>query len=98
MAIEFVYLSFNRSEPTYKSQCIKLLDVISAFNQLNVNALNMWKGHLIFGEDRKDHTLLKVNFSLHAMSAFRETHYSNIFLMFLYKLNTMEWALSIIQL
>ena len=31
---------FNPSEPTYKSQRIKLLDVIALCNQLNVNALN----------------------------------------------------------
>ena len=30
----------DRSEPTYKSQRIKLLDVIAACNQLNVNVLN----------------------------------------------------------
>ena len=29
---------FNRSEHTYRSQRIKLLDVVSACNQLNVNA------------------------------------------------------------
>ena len=38
-AIEFGLYHFNRSEPTYKSQCIKLLDVTAACNQLNVNAL-----------------------------------------------------------
>ena len=57
----------NRSEPTYRSQCIKLLDVIAVCNQLNVIALNyilltifsynfeinMWKGPLIFGEISK---------------------------------------------
>ena len=35
----FLY-HFNRSEPTYKSPRIKLLDVIAACNQLNVNVLN----------------------------------------------------------
>ena len=34
------FYDFNRSELTYKSQRIKLLDVIAACNQLNVNALN----------------------------------------------------------
>ena len=39
-ATEFALSSFNRSEATYKSQRIKLLDVIAACNQLNVNDLN----------------------------------------------------------
>ena len=39
-ATEFFLYHVNRSEPIYKSQCIKLLDVIAACNQLNVNALN----------------------------------------------------------
>ena len=48
--------------------------------------------------DLTDHVLLKVNFLLQVISAFHATHYSNIFLMFLWKLNTMQCALSIIQL
>ena len=36
----FVSDHFNRSEPTFKSQRIKLLDVIASFNRFNVNALN----------------------------------------------------------
>ena len=44
-----------------------------------------------------DCILLKVNVSLQAISAFRATNYDNIFLMFLYKLNTMQHVLSIIQ-
>ena len=43
-AIEFALLLFyyfNRYEPTYKSQHIKLLDIIAACNKLNVNALNL---------------------------------------------------------
>ena len=41
-AIEFALIiyHFNRSEPTHKSQCVKLPDVIAAYNRLNVNALN----------------------------------------------------------
>ena len=39
-AIEFALYHFNRSEPTYKSQHIKLPDIIASCNQLNVNALN----------------------------------------------------------
>ena len=35
-----LFYHFNRSEPTYKFQRIKLLDVVTACNQLNVNALN----------------------------------------------------------
>ena len=38
------FFHFNRSEPTYKSQCIKLLGVIAACNELNVNALKMGGG------------------------------------------------------
>ena len=33
-ATEFVLYHFNRSEPTYKSQCIKLPDAIVECNQL----------------------------------------------------------------
>ena len=36
-AIECSFYYFIRSEPTYKSQCLKLLDVIAACNQLNMN-------------------------------------------------------------
>ena len=36
----FLFYHFNRSEPTYKFQRIKLLDVIAACNQLNENAIN----------------------------------------------------------
>ena len=51
----------------------------------------MCKGHLIFGEiSHADRILL-------AISAFRATHYGNIFLIFLQKLNTTQYALSIIQ-
>ena len=34
-----LFYHFNRSEPNYKSQHIKLLDVIAVCSQLNVNAL-----------------------------------------------------------
>ena len=40
LLLNLLFYHFNRSEPTYKSQRIKLLDVIAACNQLNVNALN----------------------------------------------------------
>ena len=38
--LNLLFYNFNHSEPTYKSQRIKLLDVIAACNELNVNALN----------------------------------------------------------
>ena len=38
--LRLLFYHFNRSEPTYKCQRMKLLDVITACNQLNVNALN----------------------------------------------------------
>ena len=41
LLLNLVFYHFNHSEPTYKSQRIKLLDVIAACNQLNVNALNL---------------------------------------------------------
>ena len=40
MFLNLIFYHFNLSEPTYKSQRIKLPDVIAACNQLNVNALN----------------------------------------------------------
>ena len=40
LLLNFFFYHFNLSEPTYKSQHIKLLDVIAACNQVNVNALN----------------------------------------------------------
>ena len=40
LLLNLLFYHFNRSEPTNKSQRIKLLDVIAACNQLNVNALN----------------------------------------------------------
>ena len=40
LLLNLLFYHFNHSEPTYKSQRIKLLDVIAACNQLNVNALN----------------------------------------------------------
>ena len=40
LLLSLLFYHFNCSEPTYKSQRIKLLDVIAACNQLNVNALN----------------------------------------------------------
>ena len=40
LLLNLVFYHFNRSEPTYKSQQIKLLDVIATCNQLSVNALN----------------------------------------------------------
>ena len=39
LLLSLLFYHFNRSEPTYKSQCLKLLDVFAACNQLNVNAL-----------------------------------------------------------
>ena len=40
LLLNLLFYHFNHSEPTYKSQRIKLLDVIATCNQLNVNALN----------------------------------------------------------
>ena len=40
LLLNLFFYHFNRSKPTHKSQCIKLLDVIATCNQLNVNALN----------------------------------------------------------
>ena len=40
LLLNLLFYHFNRSELTFKSQCIKLLDEIAACNRLNVNALN----------------------------------------------------------
>ena len=40
LLLNLLFYGFNRSEPTHKSQRIRVLDVIAACNQLNVNALN----------------------------------------------------------
>ena len=40
LPLNLLFYHFNCSEPTYKSQRIKLLDAIAACNQLNVNTLN----------------------------------------------------------
>ena len=40
LLMNLLFYHFSRSEPTYKSQSIKLLDVPAACNQLNVNTLN----------------------------------------------------------
>ena len=40
LPLNLFFYHFNCSEPIYKSQCIKLLDVTAVCNQLNVNALN----------------------------------------------------------
>ena len=40
LLLNLLFYHFNNSEPTYKSQCIKLPHVIATCNQLNVNALN----------------------------------------------------------
>ena len=39
LLLNLLFYHFNHSEPTYKSQRINLLDVVAAFNQLNVNIL-----------------------------------------------------------
>ena len=59
--MNLVFYHFYRSEPTYKSQRIKLLDVIAACNQLNANALN-YISKIFLGGDLTDCMLLKVNF------------------------------------
>ena len=41
LLLNLLFYYFNRYEPTYKSQHIKLLDIIAACNKLNVNALNL---------------------------------------------------------
>ena len=38
LLLNLLFYHFNRSELTYKSQCIKLQDVIAECNQLNMNA------------------------------------------------------------
>ena len=40
LLLNLLFYHFNRSEPTYKSQHIKLPDIIAEWNLLNVNALN----------------------------------------------------------
>ena len=40
LLLNLLFYHFYHSEPIYKSQRIKLLDVIASCNQLNVNALN----------------------------------------------------------
>ena len=40
LLLNLLFYHFDCSEPTYKSQRIKLLYVIAACNQLNENALN----------------------------------------------------------
>ena len=40
LLLNLLFYHFNYSEPTYKSQRIKFLDVIATGNQLNVNSLN----------------------------------------------------------
>ena len=47
LLFNLLFYHFNHSEPTYKSQRIKLQDVIATCNQLNVNALN-WISITIF--------------------------------------------------
>ena len=39
LLLNLLFYHFNHSEPTYKSQRIKLQDVIATCNQLNGNAL-----------------------------------------------------------
>ena len=43
LLLNLLLYHYNRSDPTYKSQRIKLLDVIAACNQLNVKAINFFK-------------------------------------------------------
>ena len=40
LLLNLLFYHFNHSEPIYKSQLIKHLNVVAACNQLNVNALN----------------------------------------------------------
>ena len=56
-----------------KRGCSKLDTVNNLFLQQVDRSFNLW-------EDLIDHILLKVNFWLQAISAFRATDYSNIFL------------------
>ena len=39
LLLNLFFYHFNRSEPTYKSQHLKPLDIIATCNQLNVNAV-----------------------------------------------------------
>ena len=40
LLLNLLFYHLNHSEPTHKSQFTKLIDVIAACNQLNVNALS----------------------------------------------------------
>ena len=62
LLLNLLFYHFNGSEPMYKSQRIKLLDVIAACNQLNVNALNQISITIFSWGDLTDCILLKVNF------------------------------------
>ena len=37
LLLNLFFYHFDRSEPTYKSHCLKSLDIIATCNQLNVN-------------------------------------------------------------
>ena len=50
LLLNLLFYYFNHSEPTYKSQPIKLLDVTAACKQLNVNALNWISVTIFLGE------------------------------------------------
>ena len=62
LLLNLLFYHFNRSEPTYKSQRIKLPDVIAACNQLNVNAVNKISITIFLGGDLTDCIILKVDF------------------------------------
>ena len=83
LLLNLLFYHLNHSEPTYKSQRIKLLDVIAACNQLNVNVQIRYRLKIFLVGDLTDLYLFESKFLVEAISAFRATHYSNIFLMFL---------------
>ena len=62
LLLNLPFYHVNRSEPTYKSQGIKLLDVIAVCNRPNVNALNKIFTTIFLGGDLTDCILLKADF------------------------------------
>ena len=62
LLLNLLFYHFNRSEPTYKSQSITLLNVIASCNQLNLNALTKISITTFLGGDLADCILFKVTF------------------------------------
>ena len=63
LSLNLLFYYFTRSEPNYKSQRIKLLDIIVACNELNVKCSKLdINNNFFLGGDFTDCILLKVNF------------------------------------